>query len=124
MLSYNTMLERKLALSILIPLLVCITFIIFIIFCAARVEFEYAAWVRETNYLPAITEFFRTVYIGGWVIPLIYFLWCIVLLKKQKCKLGDFIILITTMIVISTVWILFAVLSFYISNQCFVALGT
>ena len=121
MLTFGTEVERRLVVIVLIHLLLCSVLAVIASAGAATLEFTYSAWARQARYMPVITEAFRNVYRWGWGIPIGLALWSIVLVWKPACKLGALLLLAGTEVVLIVGWCFFALLSFYLGNQSFLA---
>jgi hypothetical protein len=119
MLTFCTEVDRRLALCIIIPLLLCAVLVVIATTGTARLEFGYSIWIRKTSYLPKITEVFRDCYQWGAILPVGLSLWSFALTRKPRCKLGALTLFVATEALLLTGWVLFAVLSFYLSNQAF-----
>lgn len=121
MLAWDTAVDRKLALCVIIPLLLYSLIVVYATTGVASLEFKYAVWAGKAQYLPAMTELYRTVYRWGWVLPIGVGVWSGFLLRKPSCAMGGIALLAGMEGLLLTLWIVFTVVAFYLGNQSFVA---
>lgn len=119
MLMIATEVDRKVALSLLVPLILSALIVVYVTVGAATLEFTYAEWTRTQIDLPPIIHFYRCVYRWAWVLPIAVAGWSIILVRKQFCSLGHIIILAGTECVLLTMWSSLTLLAFYLCNQTF-----
>ncbi len=86
----------------------------------AYIEFNHAGWTRSPHTLPAIAEAFRSVYLAGWILPILSALVGTVFAIKKVTSRTAIASAVALLAVGHLAWFLFTLLALYLTNQTLV----
>jgi hypothetical protein len=121
MVTLDTVVDRKVALCILVPFMLTVLIVVFVLYGLATLEFGYADWVRKATCLPAITEIYSAYFRWSLVLPIGLSLWGAFLIRKTSCSLGGLLLFAGTECIVLTIWTTFSVLAFFLGHQTYFA---
>lgn len=128
MLSRKTSIDRVLAGTILLAIMLCLSIVLYSTYVSAALEFNWSIKARELekerqasglDSTPRFTVIYRDIYTHGWMSLVTAMLWATWILRKQNCSLLAVIIYVGVFLNLAVFWLLFTFMALYLENQSF-----
>lgn len=112
--------SRNWILPIVVGAVLCSVAVALTTTSVGHLEFHQAKWTHSPRSLPAIAEAFKAVYPVGWLLPLATAVVGVFVSAKKLTNAVAVASWSSFLAVAHVVWLLFAFLSIYLTNQSFI----